>query len=165
MCVNIGKYERLFRIVIGLILLIVSIAKLVSGAWIWITFLLSVMLLLTGIFGWCGLYSLLRINTCNIENDSNSTHKAMDVVTKNDIENAIKSDSDLKEVLAEEEKASALSASLYEKKDNAVKKQNSKKVVKKTKKKPAVKKVVKSLTTKAKKKVVKKTVKKVSKKK
>lgn len=59
---NEGALDRLFRILLG--------ASLMLSAYFWlggiaeiITILIGVIILLTGIMGFCGLYTLLRINT------------------------------------------------------------------------------------------------------
>jgi len=54
---NVGKTDRIIRIVIGLGIAIVGIVfKSYWG-------LIGIPVLATGIFGYCGLYPLLKINT------------------------------------------------------------------------------------------------------
>lgn len=56
---NVGNAERGVRIVVGLILIsLVFIGP--QSAWGWI----GLVLLATGLLGWCPPYSLLGINTC-----------------------------------------------------------------------------------------------------
>ena len=55
---NVGQTDRLFRIVIGIGIL----AYFILGTWSAWAFL-GVLLLVTGLIGYCPLYSLLRINT------------------------------------------------------------------------------------------------------
>jgi hypothetical protein len=55
---NVGQTDRLFRILIGVGILAASILGTWS-AWGY----LGVLLLATGLIGYCPLYSLLRINT------------------------------------------------------------------------------------------------------
>lgn len=59
MTCNIGKTERILRIVVGLI--ITSLA-FVGPASPWA--FLGLVLLLTGVIGWCPPYAMLGINTC-----------------------------------------------------------------------------------------------------
>ena len=76
MSVNVGSLDRLFRIIVGLVLL--AMTPLVSGmiadiagisvptplgniAWI------GAVPLLTGLIGWCPPYSLLGISTCKVK--------------------------------------------------------------------------------------------------
>lgn len=60
---NIGKYDRLLRIVFGLILLLVGFGNLVSGFALWAVYFFAIIFLFTGIFAWCGFYSVLGIST------------------------------------------------------------------------------------------------------
>ncbi|WP_416192010.1 DUF2892 domain-containing protein [Neisseria sp. CCUG12390] len=56
---NVGGVDRAIRIILGLAL-IVAAATGTIGWWGW----LGVLPLATGIFSFCGLYSLLGVNTC-----------------------------------------------------------------------------------------------------
>lgn len=57
-CKNIGSTDRIIRIVIGIILIsLVFIGPQTLWGWI------GLIPLATGLLGWCGLYTLLGINT------------------------------------------------------------------------------------------------------
>ncbi|MCW2284660.1 hypothetical protein M2323_002547 [Rhodoblastus acidophilus] len=57
---NVGQLDRLVRIIIGLALIsLVFVGP--QTAWGWI----GVLPLITGLVGWCGLYTVLGLNTCN----------------------------------------------------------------------------------------------------
>ncbi len=69
MSVNVGSFDRIFRIVVGLALL--AITPLIGGmlglpsplgniAWI------GVVPLFTALVGWCPLYTILGIKTCKV---------------------------------------------------------------------------------------------------
>ena len=59
MTCNIGKTERILRVIVGLI--ITSLAFVgPQSKWA----LLGLVPVLTGLLGWCGLYTLLGLNTC-----------------------------------------------------------------------------------------------------
>lgn len=60
---NVGGIDRILRIVIGAVLVILAATGQV-GAWGW----LGLLLLGTGLMGWCPPYSLLGINTCKNRN-------------------------------------------------------------------------------------------------
>lgn len=66
---NIGMFERLFRIWIGIMAILFALfSKDVTYAWLgWI----GIIPLITGLAGWCGLYKLFGIST--IKNDSSSS--------------------------------------------------------------------------------------------
>lgn len=56
---NVGGIDKWLRIIIGVVLIGLAATGRV-GAWGYI----GILPLLTGVFGRCGLYSLLGINTC-----------------------------------------------------------------------------------------------------
>lgn len=56
---NVGGVDKIARIVIGFVLIVLAVTGTI-GAWGW----LGVIPLTTGVFSRCGLYSLLGINTC-----------------------------------------------------------------------------------------------------
>lgn len=56
--INVGKYERAIRIVVGLaVVSLVFVGPMTPWGWI------GLVPLLTGIIGWCPPYALLGINT------------------------------------------------------------------------------------------------------
>ncbi len=61
---NVGGIDRALRIVIGLALL--SLLFVLEGGTRWLG-LLGVPLLVSGLFGTCGAYSLLGISTCPLK--------------------------------------------------------------------------------------------------
>ena len=60
---NVGGIDRIARIVIGALLVILAITGQI-GAWGW----LGLLLLATGLIGWCPPYSIFGINTCKNRN-------------------------------------------------------------------------------------------------
>jgi O-antigen ligase len=59
---NVGGIDRILRIAIGALLILLAITGTI-GAWGW----LGLIPLATGIFRTCPLYSLIGMNTCPIE--------------------------------------------------------------------------------------------------
>ena len=59
---NVGLVDRVARIVAGLALMALAATGQV-GAWGW----LGAVVLATGVFSFCGLYTVLGINTCPID--------------------------------------------------------------------------------------------------
>jgi Protein of unknown function (DUF2892) len=57
--INIGDKERIFRVIVGLLLIGLAIANVI-GVWGYI----GVVPLVTALLGFCPAYSLLDINTC-----------------------------------------------------------------------------------------------------
>ena len=57
---NVGGFDRILRIIIGAALIsLVFVGP--HTAWGWI----GVVPLFTGLFSWCGLYTVIGFNTCN----------------------------------------------------------------------------------------------------
>jgi len=64
---NVGKIERLVRVLAGLGLMAAAATGAI-GVWGWI----GVVPLATGALGWCPPYALLGINTCSMKDRSPS---------------------------------------------------------------------------------------------
>ncbi|WP_416189397.1 DUF2892 domain-containing protein [Neisseria sp. CCUG17229] len=56
---NVGGIDRAIRIIVGLALIIAAATGAI-GWWGW----LGVLVLASGVFSFCGLYTLLGVNTC-----------------------------------------------------------------------------------------------------
>jgi hypothetical protein len=63
MKVNESNTDRIIRAVVGLALLVLFFAGMISGGWGIVAVVLGAILLLTGVVGFCPLYALLKINT------------------------------------------------------------------------------------------------------
>ncbi len=61
---NEGNLDRAFRVVLGLFLF--AAAYVSGGMWGIVLAVLGIIPFLTGIIGWCPLYSLFKINSCNL---------------------------------------------------------------------------------------------------
>lgn len=67
MKLNVGGYDRIGRIVIGVALLLVGMAAPVSDAWQLVAFVVAGIALVTGIVQYCPVNHLFGINTCKLE--------------------------------------------------------------------------------------------------
>lgn len=63
MKVNEGTLDRTVRVIAGAILLALGLLQVVSGVWLWVIVIIGAILLITGLVGFCPLYTLLKINT------------------------------------------------------------------------------------------------------
>ncbi len=61
--VNIANWERVVRIVLGIVLLYLGWGSVVTGTLGDVLKVLGFIPLLTGLIGWCPLYSLFRFST------------------------------------------------------------------------------------------------------
>ncbi|MCP2040980.1 hypothetical protein L1281_001570 [Neisseria sp. HSC-16F19] len=58
-CRNVGKTERIIRVIVGLVLLaLVFVGPQTPWGWI------GLIPLITGLLGWCGIYTLLGKRSC-----------------------------------------------------------------------------------------------------
>ncbi len=60
---NMGALDRLIRFIIGVVLAILVIANSVTGTAAVVVGIVAILLLLTSILGFCGLYVPLKIST------------------------------------------------------------------------------------------------------
>jgi hypothetical protein len=63
MKVNESKTDRIIRVAVGVIFLVLFLTNTVAGTLGAILLVLGIILLVTGILGFCPLYSLLKIST------------------------------------------------------------------------------------------------------
>jgi len=60
---NMGAPDRIIRLIIGVVLAILALAKIVTGAGAVVLGIIAIILILTGIIGFCPLYVLLKMST------------------------------------------------------------------------------------------------------
>jgi hypothetical protein len=65
---NVGGIDRVLRIVVGLVMMGLAATGQI-GTWGW----LGAVVLATGVFSFCGAYTLLGLNTCPIKNADKSS--------------------------------------------------------------------------------------------
>ncbi|MFO7634237.1 MAG: DUF2892 domain-containing protein [Caldilinea sp.] len=61
--VNEAGWDRIVRIVVGIVMLALGWSGIVTGMWGAVLQWLGFIPLLTGLFGWCPLYSIFHIST------------------------------------------------------------------------------------------------------
>lgn len=62
---NVGGVDRGFRIVAGIVLLVLVFVLGEDGLWLW--GLIGIVPLATGLMNWCPAYSLFGMSTCKVE--------------------------------------------------------------------------------------------------
>ncbi len=63
MKLNVGTIDRVVRVVVGLVLIGLAAAQLLTGVWMWVAGGAGVVLLLTAAVSFCPLWALLGVNT------------------------------------------------------------------------------------------------------
>ncbi|MBN1305497.1 MAG: DUF2892 domain-containing protein [Anaerolineales bacterium] len=61
--VNEAGWDRISRIVVGVLLFVIGLTSVVSGALSWVAYGFGTILLVTGIIGFCPLYRLFNFST------------------------------------------------------------------------------------------------------
>lgn len=62
---NEGKMDQMIRLILGVVLLGLAFFGGLSGALYWIALVVGVVMLVTSVTGFCPLYRVFGINTCN----------------------------------------------------------------------------------------------------
>ncbi len=52
-----------FRVIVGIVLLALALLGVAAGIWMWLAYIFGAILLLTGIIGFCPLYTLFKFST------------------------------------------------------------------------------------------------------
>ncbi|MBN2386967.1 MAG: DUF2892 domain-containing protein [Anaerolineales bacterium] len=60
---NEGPVDRILRVALGIVLMVPGLTGVAAGIWLWLAFLFGAILLVTGLVGFCPLYTLFKINT------------------------------------------------------------------------------------------------------
>lgn len=69
---NVGSVDRVLRALLGIILLVLPLIPATAaalgwlGAWIWMSSVVGVALLLTAVFRFCPAYTVFGLRTCSI---------------------------------------------------------------------------------------------------
>jgi hypothetical protein len=61
---NVGATDKFIRIVLGIVLIVLGV---INTAWLLV--IIGLIPLITGLIGYCPLYTLLGINTCKVKSD------------------------------------------------------------------------------------------------
>jgi Inner membrane protein YgaP-like, transmembrane domain len=64
---NVGTPDQIFRVVLGFALL--SLLVLIDGPWRWAG-LVGIVPLATAVFGFCPLYAILGLSTCDVAKEA-----------------------------------------------------------------------------------------------
>lgn len=60
---NVGSTDRIVRVLIGVVALIVAFAGMLTLTWTWVVGIVGGVLLLTGVVGFCPLYRLFGMRS------------------------------------------------------------------------------------------------------
>ncbi|HTY13005.1 MAG TPA: DUF2892 domain-containing protein [Candidatus Omnitrophota bacterium] len=60
---NVGMIDRAIRAILGIGLIWYALYHYLTPAWVWIVAILGLILIITGLSGYCPIYQLLKIST------------------------------------------------------------------------------------------------------
>lgn len=60
---NVGNFDRILRFVFSGLVLVMVLSGKITGLVALVLIIVSIVLVITGLIGWCGLYKLLGIST------------------------------------------------------------------------------------------------------
>jgi hypothetical protein len=66
---NVGSIDKMIRLVIAAVLAILIIAGIITGVWATIAGVIAFAMVITSLFGFCGLYKLFGITTCPMKTE------------------------------------------------------------------------------------------------
>lgn len=61
---NVGTLDTIIRLLIAVLIGVLYLFDIISGTSAVILLIIALAMLVTGLVGWCGFYSLLGISTC-----------------------------------------------------------------------------------------------------
>jgi len=62
---NVGVFDKVFRIVVAIIIALLYYFEIVTGTVGLVLLIVAIVFLLTALINFCGLYALFGINTCS----------------------------------------------------------------------------------------------------
>jgi len=65
---NMGSYDKLIRLIVAIVLIVLYYKGILSGTLGIVALLVALVLTITSLLSFCPLYTLLGINTCKKEN-------------------------------------------------------------------------------------------------
>jgi len=70
---NVGKIDRIIRVILAIVLATLYFTKIVEGTWATPTIIIAMMLMMTSLRQCCPLYALLGLGTCGVKTEKTET--------------------------------------------------------------------------------------------
>lgn len=71
---NMGRADRVTRILLAVFLVVLVFADIITGMWANVSLVIAAVFIATSTVGFCPLYKLFNINTCGKKTDRSSGH-------------------------------------------------------------------------------------------
>jgi len=65
MAANVGGADKVVRLVLGVILLLLGVFHVVTGNFALVAYVVGGIALVTGLFGFCPAWAVFKVNTCS----------------------------------------------------------------------------------------------------
>ncbi|MFA5329231.1 MAG: DUF2892 domain-containing protein [Prolixibacteraceae bacterium] len=70
---NVGKTDRIIRIILAVLFAILYFTNLVEGKWAEVSIIVAIVLAMTSLRQCCPLYAILGFGTCGVKSDKSET--------------------------------------------------------------------------------------------
>jgi hypothetical protein len=70
---NVGKTDRIIRIILAVLFVILYFTNLVEGKWAEVSIIVAIVLAMTSLRQCCPLYAILGFGTCGVKSDKSET--------------------------------------------------------------------------------------------
>jgi hypothetical protein len=64
---NVGSTDKIIRVILAALIAVLYLTNQISGTFAIVLLIFAVILVLTSFFSFCGIYTLLGINTCKLK--------------------------------------------------------------------------------------------------
>jgi hypothetical protein len=69
---NVGIYDTIIRIIFAIVVAILFFTNAINGVWAIVLGILAIVLLVTGLLGFCPLYAIIGVRTCPMKEKPNN---------------------------------------------------------------------------------------------
>jgi hypothetical protein len=70
---NVGNLDKVIRLIIALVIIVLGFAKVITGTFAIILFIIAAVFILTSIFSICPIWMLLGLSTCKKEQNNKTS--------------------------------------------------------------------------------------------
>ena len=63
---NVGSADKVVRLILAVILAALAATGVLVGTWMYVAYAAAIVLVMTSLFSFCGLYAIFGMNTCKV---------------------------------------------------------------------------------------------------
>jgi len=63
---NVGSADKVVRLILAVILIALAATGVLVGTWVYVAYAVAIVLVMTSLFSFCGLYAIFGMNTCKV---------------------------------------------------------------------------------------------------